>query len=57
MKTETKKPVQEKDFDTVKTFRAIKDKISLEMANMNFEQIKEYLKKNSAKLYTKQHST
>ena len=44
MKTETKKPVQEKEFDTVKTFRAIKDKISLEMANMNFEQIKEYLK-------------
>ena len=53
MKTETKKPVQEKEFDTVKTFRAIKDKISLEMANMNFEQNKEYLKTNSAKLYTK----
>ncbi len=53
MKTETKKPVQKKEFDTVKTFRAIKDKISLEMANMNFEQIKEYLKKNSAKLYKK----
>lgn len=51
MKTEIKKPVQEKEFDTVKTFRDIKDKISLEMANMNFEQIKEYLKKNSAKLY------
>ena len=53
MKTETKKPVQEKDFGTVKTFRAIKDKISLEMAKMNFEQIKGYLKKNSAKLYKK----
>jgi hypothetical protein len=53
MKTDTKKPLQEKEFDTVKTFRAIKEKISLEMANMNFEQIKEYLKKNSAKLYTK----
>ncbi len=52
MKTEIKKPVQEKEFDTVKTFRDIKDKISLEMANMTFEQIKEYLKKNSAKLYT-----
>ena len=51
MKTEIKKPVQEKEFDTVKIFRAIKDKISLEMANMNFEQIKEYLKTNSAKLY------
>ena len=53
MKTETKKQVQEKEFDTVKTFRAIKEKISLEMANMNFDQIKEYLKTNSAKLYTK----
>ena len=53
MKTETKKPLQEKEFDTVKTFRAIKDKISLEIASMNFEQIKEYLKSNSAKLYTK----
>jgi hypothetical protein len=53
MKTKTKKPAQEKEFDTVKTFRAIKDKISLEMTNMNFEQIKEYLKTNSAKLYTK----
>ena len=53
MKTESKKPIQEKEFDTVKTFRAIKDKISLEKVNMNFEQIKEYLKKNSAKLYVK----
>lgn len=53
MKTETKKVKQENDFDTVKTFRAIKDKISLEMATMNFEQIKDYLKINSAKLYTK----
>ena len=53
MKTETKKPTPVKEFDTVKTFRAIKDKISLEMSNMNFEQIKEYLKTNSAKLYTK----
>ena len=51
MKTKNNKPTQEKEFDTVKTFRAIKDKISLEMANMNFEEIKEYLKKNSAKLY------
>ena len=53
MKTENKKQVQEKEFDTVKTFRAIKEKLSLEMANMNFDQIKEYLKTNSAKLYTK----
>jgi hypothetical protein len=53
MKTKNKKPAQEKEFDTVKTFRVIKDKISLEMTNMSFEQIKEYLKINSAKLYTK----
>ena len=53
MKTETKKPIEEKEFDTVKTFRVIKDKISLEMSGMNFEQIKEYLRTNSAKLYTK----
>ena len=53
MKNETKKPTQEKEFGTVKTFRAIKEKISLEMSNMNFDQIKEYLKTNSAKLYTK----
>ena len=53
MKTKIKKSVKEKEFDTVKIFRAIKDKISLEMAHMSFEQIKEYLKKNnSAKLYS-----
>lgn len=46
----TKNKTKEKEFDTVKTFRAIKEKISLEMANMNFEQIKEYLKENSKKL-------
>jgi len=52
MKTKTKKQVEIKEFDTVKTFRAIKDKISLDMSNMNFDQIKEYLKVNSQKLYT-----
>ena len=53
MKIETKKPAPEKEFDTVQTFRTIKNKISLDMANMSFQQIKEYLKTNSAKLYTK----
>lgn len=48
MKIEDK--IKEKEFDTVKTFRAIKEKISLEMANMTFEQIKEYLKAKSEKL-------
>lgn len=35
---------KEKDFDTVKTFRAIKEKISNDIADMNLDQIKEYLK-------------
>jgi hypothetical protein len=46
----TKNKVIEKEFDTVKTFRTIKEKISLEMSTMNFEQIKEYLKTKSQKL-------
>jgi hypothetical protein len=53
MKTRIKKSQPEKEFDTVKTFRSIKDKISLEMEGMSFDQIKEYLKRNSAKLYEK----
>ncbi len=47
----TKNERKEKEFDTVKTIRAIKEKISLEMADMNFEQIKEYLKANSKKRF------
>lgn len=50
MKTKLKE--NEKEFDTVKTFRDIKEKISLEMATMNFEQIKEYLKTKSQKFRT-----
>ena len=38
-----------KDFDTVKTFRAIKEKMSLKMADMSFDEIKEYLKVKSKK--------
>ena len=38
----------EKEFDTVKTFRDIKERKSLEMSKMNFDEIKEYLKKRSA---------
>lgn len=49
----TKNKVIEKEFDTVKTFRAIKEKMSLEMANMNFDQIKQYLKKRSLQLQKK----
>ncbi len=39
----TKKPV--KAFDAVKSMRIIRDKISLEIADMNFEQLKDYFKK------------
>ena len=49
----TKQIKKEKEFDTVKTFRAIKDKISADIANMSFDQIKEYLRTNSQKLYLK----
>ncbi len=36
----------EKTFDTVKVFRAIKEKIAKETERMNYEQFKAYLKKN-----------
>jgi len=39
-------------FDTVKTFREIKDKISKDLKGMSFDEIKEYLKKQSSKLQT-----
>jgi len=38
-----------KDFDTVKTFREIKNKISNEIKGMNFEQLQAYLEKNKLK--------
>ena len=43
MKTITKK---EKTFDTVKTFREIKEKIAKETENMTFSEFKEYLNKH-----------
>ena len=48
----TKEGNQKKEFDTVKTFRKIKDKISKDLKGMSFEEIKEYLKKESSKLQT-----
>ena len=42
---EKKKTIKQKDFDTVKVFREIKEKISIEIADMNLEQIKAYLQK------------
>lgn len=46
----TKSKVTEKEFDTVKTFRAIKEKMSLDMSKMSFEEIKRYIKSRSQKL-------
>ena len=48
----TKEKIIEKDFDTVKTFRAIKEKVSKDLIGKTTEQILEYLKKNSLKLQT-----
>jgi hypothetical protein len=39
----------EKDFDTVKVFREIKEKISKEIKGMTFEQLNAYLEKNTLK--------
>lgn len=46
MKTKVK---IEKTFDTVKVFRAIKEKIAKETDMMDFQQFKTYLKKNQIK--------
>ena len=43
MKTKSNKT--QKTFDAVKSMREIRDKISLEIADMNFEQLKLYFKK------------
>jgi len=44
MKTKSKKP--KKTFDAVESMREIRDKISLEIVNMNFEELKAYFKKH-----------
>jgi hypothetical protein len=50
MTTETKRQIKEKEFDTVKTFRAIKEKISKDMIGMDLEQIKAYLLSKKVRL-------
>jgi hypothetical protein len=48
----TKETKKEKEFDTVKFFRAVKEKISEETNGMSFKEFKEYLSKrklNTAK--------
>lgn len=50
MKTKTEIKEKAKDFDTVKTFRAIKDKLSKDIADMDAKQIKAYLKDKKLRL-------
>ena len=50
MKTENKKPIKVKDFDTVKTFRTIKEKIAKDIVDMNLEQLKAYLEIRKVRL-------
>jgi hypothetical protein len=47
MKTKEKK--KEKEFDTVKFFRAVKERISKETQGMTFDQFKEYLSERKLK--------
>lgn len=46
----TKENKSNKEFDTVKTFRKIKDQISKDLKGMSFKEIREYLKRESSKL-------
>ena len=48
----TKRKTEEKEFDTVKTFREIKETISRDLIDKSAEQIMEYLRLNSLKLKT-----
>ena len=44
-----KKDKAQKEFDSVKTFREIKDKISSEIKGMSFEELTAYLEKTKLK--------
>jgi hypothetical protein len=46
----TKVASEMETFDTVKTFRAIKEKVSQDVWGMTFEQLRAYLQANSKKL-------
>ena len=48
----TKSTATEKEFDTVNTFRAIKENISKDLVDKSAEQIMEYLRINSLKFQT-----
>lgn len=45
----TKQQIKEKEFDTVKTFREIKEKISRDIYGMTLPQIQEYLRQQKLK--------
>jgi hypothetical protein len=45
----TKENKKTKSFDTVKTFRKIKDKISKEIQDMSFEELSAYLERTKIK--------
>ncbi|MBY0245194.1 MAG: hypothetical protein K2Q03_07060 [Sphingobacteriaceae bacterium] len=48
MKNKTE--IKEKEFDTVKFFREVKEKIAKETKGMNFTEFKEYISKRKLKL-------
>ena len=50
MKTKPGTKEKKGDFDTVKTFRIIKEKISKDIAEMDAKQIKQYLKDKKVRL-------
>lgn len=45
----TKQQIKEKEFDTVKTFRKIKEKISKDIFGMTLPEIHEYLRQQRTK--------
>ena len=46
----TKQQIKQKEFDTVKTFRTIKEKISKDISGMTLVQIQDYLKRQKLKV-------
>jgi hypothetical protein len=49
----TKQQIKEKEFDTVKTFRTIKEKISKDIYGMTLPEIQEYLRQQKTKIINK----
>ena len=50
MKNKAENNNKEKEFDTVKFFRAVKDKIAKETQGMTFAEFKEYIAKRKLKI-------